>query len=94
MQSLPGVIKQILATVVMFLKNPDDFNYANPLVFNVAAFLDPLATSKFLYTLASAMDVFVIWGVILMAIGLSSASKRLHSAARWRRWWCRGSASC
>jgi hypothetical protein len=75
--SLPGVIKQILATVVMFLKNPDDFNYANPLVFNLAAFLDPLATSKFLYTLASAVDVFVIWGVVLLAIGLSAASKRL-----------------
>jgi len=75
---LPMIIKQLLAIVVMFLKNPDDFNLTNPLAFNPAAFMDPLNTSKFLYTIATAVDVFSIWIILLTALGLSAvAGKRL-----------------
>jgi hypothetical protein len=76
--ALPGVIKQVLAIGVMFLKNPDDFNLMNPLAFNPAAFMDPLNSSKFAYTLASSIDLFAIWGLLLTAIGLKAvAGKRL-----------------
>src|SRR6185369_4159961 len=37
---LPGIISTILAIIVMFLKNPDDFNLQNPLVFNPGALMD------------------------------------------------------
>jgi hypothetical protein len=75
---LPGVIKQILATVVLFLKNPDEFNLTNPLAFNPAAFMDQATTSKFLYAIATAVDLFTIWGLVLTAIGLAVvAGKRL-----------------
>jgi hypothetical protein len=73
---LPMVIKFLLSIVVVFLKNPDDFNLQNPLAFNIAAFMDPLTSSKFLYTFATAFDAFAIWVVILTAIGLSAAAGR------------------
>jgi hypothetical protein len=71
---LPGVISAILTIVVIFLKNPDDFNYQNALAFNVGAFLDPNATSKFVYSLAGSLDLFVIWTILLMATGLKAAA--------------------
>jgi hypothetical protein len=75
---LPIIIKHALSIVVMFLKNPDDFNLINPLAFNPAAFMDPVTSSKFLYTLATALDVFAIWILLLGATGLKAAAgKRL-----------------
>jgi hypothetical protein len=76
---MPLVIKHLLSIVVVFLKNPDDFNLMNPLAFNIAAFMDPTTSSKFLYTFAMAFDLFTIWALILTAIGLSAAAgkKRL-----------------
>ena len=75
---LPGVLKNGLAIVVMFLKSPDEFNLANPLAFNPAAFMDPINSSKFLYTLAMSFDLFTIWTILLTAVGLKAAAgKRL-----------------
>ncbi|HWB82734.1 MAG TPA: YIP1 family protein [Bryobacteraceae bacterium] len=71
--SLPGVIFAVLAIVVVFLKNPDDFNIQNPLAFNVGAFLDPTTTSKFIYSIATALDLFSLWTILLIATGLSAA---------------------
>jgi hypothetical protein len=53
---LPGILKYALATVVMFLKNPDEFSVVNPLTFNPAAFLDPIDSSRFLYAAAICWD--------------------------------------
>ena len=76
--SLVQVIKWLLAIVVVFLKNPNDFDLTNPLAFNLGAFMDPTTSSKFLRTMAIALDVFAIWGIILVAIGLKAAAgKRL-----------------
>lgn len=72
--ALPGALKYLLAIVVVFLKNPEDFNLQNPLAFNFAAFMDPLTSSKFLYTVGSAFDLFAIWTILLTAIGLSAAA--------------------
>ena len=71
---LPMMIRQLLSIVVVFLKNPDDFNLLNPLAFNVAAFMDPLTSSKFWYTLGTMFDLFAIWTIVLTAIGLSAAA--------------------
>lgn len=71
--SLPGVIMALLMIAVMFMKPPEDFNLQNPLVFNPGAFMDPLTTSKFIYSLASALDLFTLWKLVLIAIGLKAA---------------------
>jgi hypothetical protein len=70
---LVGLVTVVLSVVVMFLKNPDDFNLQNPLVFNPGAFMDPQTSSKFLYSLGSSLDLFVIWTILLIAVGLKAA---------------------
>jgi len=78
---LTGTIFCLLAIAVMFLKNPEDFNLKNPLAFNPGAFLDPAGTSKFLYSLAASIDLFTIWTVVLIAVGLSAAGRKLSFGA-------------
>ena len=70
---MPGLIMVLLAIAVMFLKPPEDFNLQNPLVFNPGAFLDPTTTSKFLYSVASSLDLFRLWQLVLIGIGLKAA---------------------
>ena len=76
--SLTVIVKYALGIVVMFLKNPEDFNPNNPVAFNFGAFMDPLTSSKFLYTIATAVDLFAVWTLLLTATGLKTAAgKRL-----------------
>ena len=74
--ALPRVLAGILGIGVMFLKSPEDFDIRNPLAFNPAAFMDPDTSSKFVYTLASALDFFTLWYLLLIAIGLKAAAGR------------------
>ena len=74
--SMPGVIMMLLAIAVMFMKPPDDFNMQNPLVFNPGAFLDQATTSKFIYSLASAIDLFTLWKLVLIGIGLKVGGRQ------------------
>jgi hypothetical protein len=76
---MPGLIMVLLAIAVMFLKPPDDFNLQNPLVFNPGAFMDPTTTSKFLYSLASSLDLFRLWQLVLIGIGLKAAGGKTLS---------------
>jgi len=71
--AMPGLIFTVLAIVVMFMKPPDDFNMQNPLMFNPGAFMDPTTTSKFVHSLASSLDLFRIWTLVLIGIGLKAA---------------------
>jgi len=77
--SMPGVLMALLSIAVMFMKPPDDFNVQNPLVFNPGAFLDQATTSKFVYSLASAIDLFTLWKLVLIGIGLKAAGGRALS---------------
>jgi len=72
--SLTGLISSILTIVVLFLKNPDEFNVQNALAFNPGAFMDPGTSSKFLYSLATSLDLFSFWTILLMAVGLRAAA--------------------
>jgi hypothetical protein len=76
---LPRSIYSVLATVVMYLtKNPEDFDPQNGFFSNPSVLMDPQTSSKFLYTFAGNLDVFVIWVLLLIAAGLKAAGgKRL-----------------
>jgi hypothetical protein len=76
---MPRVIYAILSTIVMFLmKNPEDFDVQNGFFSNPGALMDPQTSSKFLYSLASSLDVFIIWTLLLAAVGVKAAGgKRL-----------------
>jgi hypothetical protein len=74
---LPTGLSTILIMVVMFLKDPAEFNPQNALPVHLGAFLNQQTTAKWLYTLASSLSLFTIWVMLLMALGLSIASKKL-----------------
>src|SRR5271156_6260765 len=73
--SLPSIICAALGIVSMFAGvDPAGFNAQNPVATNPAHFMDP-AGNKFVYGMASALDVFIIWSIVLMGIGFASNSK-------------------
>jgi hypothetical protein len=72
---MPNVIQALLKAVVVVLKK-QEINVFNPLAFNPGAFMDMATSPKFLYTIAVSLDVFTIWTMLLMAVGLSAAAGR------------------
>jgi ABC-type multidrug transport system fused ATPase/permease subunit len=73
--TLPYTISSLLGIVSMYAGvDPEGFNPQNPVATNPAYFMD-LSGNKFLYGMASALDVFVIWSIVLMGIGFSCNSK-------------------
>jgi hypothetical protein len=72
---LPFLISTVLAIVSMQFIDPESFNVSNPVATNPAYFMDPYTSSKFLYGILSAFDIFVLWVIALMAIGISRNSK-------------------
>jgi len=79
--SLPLLLKTILATIsVMAGADPDSFNLQNPAATNPGYFLSP-GNSPFLYSVATALDIFLIWTLMLTAIGFTCVSKVKRSTA-------------
>jgi hypothetical protein len=73
--SLPFVISALLGILSLSAgANPESYNLNNPVASNPAYFMD-MAGNKFFYNLASALDVFTIWSIVLMAIGFARNSK-------------------
>lgn len=73
---LPLFIQTALSMVVLFLKDPEDFNLQNPLMFNVGAYLSPDAPAA-LRALGTSIDLFSLWIIVLLAIGVSSAARKI-----------------
>jgi hypothetical protein len=88
--TLPGLIKTILGTVVLFTGvAPESFNLNNFAPTNIGAFLNPSETNAALYALATALDFTTIWSVILLGIGLATVAKVKRSTgyAAVFGWW-------
>jgi hypothetical protein len=71
---LVTLLGAIMSIALMFFGDPDHFNSANPVPGNVGFFLNPHDVSKPLYALASSADIFSIWLLILLGIGLSKGT--------------------
>jgi Yip1 domain len=79
--SLPYLIHAALGIISLFAGvDREGFNINNPVASNPAYFMD-LSGNKFLYGMASALDVFVIWSIVLMGIGFACNSKIKRSKA-------------
>ncbi len=78
---IPRAIYSLLAILVIYLKQPDDFDIRNPLAFNPGAFMDPQTSGKFLHSLATSLDLFTIWTILLIAAGLKVAAGRRISSS-------------
>jgi|SRR5665213_1933351 len=73
---LPMVIQTLLSLVVLLLKDPDEFNLQNPLMFNVGAYLSPDSPAA-LRAFGSSIDLFSLWIIVLLAIGVSSTARKM-----------------
>jgi len=73
---LPMVIATALSLLVLNLKAPEDFNVASPLAFNVGAFLSS-DVPAWVRSLGTSIDLFSFWQIGLLAIGVSSASRKV-----------------
>jgi hypothetical protein len=73
--TLPGLLRVLLAILSLLTgASPDSFTFQNPVATNPGYFLNP-ADSPFLYSLASSLDIFLIWTLVLTAIGFTYVSK-------------------
>ena len=79
--ALPMLLFYVLAMVSLIIGvDPEGFNIRNIAATNPAYFMDP-TQNKFLYGIASGLDVFAIWSIILTGIGYASVSKLKRSTA-------------
>lgn len=73
--ALPLTVKSLLALIsVAAGVSPDSFSFQNPIASNPGYFMNP-ADGVFLYGLASSVDIFLIWTLVLTAIGFTCVSK-------------------
>lgn len=73
---VPGLISTPLILAVMYMKDPSDFDLNNPAGFNLGFYMDPLSTPAWLVSLGSSIDVFSIWTILLIATGMSVATRK------------------
>jgi hypothetical protein len=73
---LPTLISSVLVLVVMFMKDPEDFDIQRPLAFNIGAFL-PDGTPRWAVLTGNSFDLFSFWIIALLAIGISSSARRI-----------------
>jgi hypothetical protein len=73
--ALPLALRSVLAIVsVLAGANPDGFTLNNPVATNPAYFMNP-AENPFWYFIASQLDVFLLWTLVLTAIGFATTGK-------------------
>ena len=74
--NLVSLLSSLMAVAMILFGDPDHFNAQNPVPGNVGFFLNPREVSKPLYSLASSADIFTIWLLILIAVGLAEGTGR------------------
>ena len=72
---VPLVIANILFLVVLFLKPAGTLDINNPVATNVAALL-PEDAPKWLDALCKNLDIFLIWILVLIAMGFTAANPK------------------
>ena len=84
---LPALIKGILSILIVLATGGENFTFENPVASNLGALVDP--SSTFLYSVASSIDIFTIWTLVLTAIGYSCLTrvKRSTCYAVIFGWW-------
>jgi len=81
--SLPGIFKAILGIAVLVTgkMDPDLFMIQNPVGTNAGYFMPFDTTSRFIYSLATSVDIITIWVLVLTGIGFSVVAKVKRSTA-------------
>jgi hypothetical protein len=78
---LPGILRSVLGAISLYAgADPESFNPRNPVATNLGFFLSR-TDHPVLYSLASSVDLFAIWTIILLGIGYSCVSKAKRSTS-------------
>jgi len=85
---LPGCIKAVLVIATIMISGGENFTFQNQLASNLGSLFDP-NSSHFLYSVASSIDVFSIWILVLTGIGYQCVTdlKRGTCMAVVFGWW-------
>lgn len=71
---VPWIISTILLTVSLLVSSdPNTIDLTNPMPTNPGFFMDPQG-NRFIYAIASSLDIFSIWAVVLLGLGFATAS--------------------
>lgn len=71
-----ALLAALSALVLALMSDPRAFHYVNPLGSNLGFFLNQATTPAFIYTFALHFDLFALWTVALLALGLAKLSGR------------------
>jgi Yip1 domain len=71
---LVSLVGAVMAIALILFGDPEHFNSQNPVPANLGFFLNPLETSKPMMALASSLDIFTVWNMILLGIGFSKST--------------------
>jgi hypothetical protein len=71
--SLPGILKALIAILAIAVGGGEAFTFQNPVASNLSGLVDP--SSHFLYSIATSIDVFTIWTLVLTGVGISCLTK-------------------
>lgn len=74
------VLPVLLSVLVVFLKNPEDIDLMRGIAATNPGMLLPKDASKPLIALLTRFDIFTIWYLVLMVIGLERVSKNMSRA--------------
>lgn len=85
--SLPGILKALIAILAIALGGGEAFTFQNPVASNLGGLVDP--SSHVLYSIATSIDVFTIWTLILTGLGFACLTrvKRGTCMAVVFGWW-------
>jgi hypothetical protein len=70
---LPGLIKALLVILTIMIGGGEAFTFEHQLASNLGPLFDP--SSQFLYSVATSLDLFNIWTLVLTGIGYSCVTK-------------------
>lgn len=78
---LPGLLRSLLAMLSLLAGvSGDSFTFQNPVATNPGYFIDP-TTNPVLYAFLSSFDIFSLWTMVLVSIGITCVAKVKSSTA-------------
>ncbi|MBI1764460.1 MAG: YIP1 family protein [Acidobacteria bacterium] len=76
-----GLVHLVVTLISIYLKSPEDIDVMNPVASNLGAILTMAGAGlpKFVTGLASFIDVFSIWRIVLLAIGCAAVTHKMKA---------------
>ncbi len=76
--SLPAILKALIAILGIVVGGGQGFTFESPVASNLGGLVDP--SSHFLHSIATSLDLFTIWSLVLTAIAYAVLTKAKRGA--------------